>query len=805
MLPEHREGDPRRIEGGVTAMNEGNENTESKLLVQGARPAPLDRDLTVVGQPIDRLDGLAKVTGQARYAGDLKVPGMLYGIVLRCPHPRAKIVRIDASKAEALAGVRAILTKENTRGWRTWWYEVGEPAFPQVLTREGQEVAAVAADDVPTAERARALIEVEYEVLPPMIDLEEVLGSPPPALVNDEEYPGRERSDRKSFLIRRGDTAKGFAEADVVIDDTYVTPTQYHATIQTRACVASWDGETLTVWDAAQGVWNSKLAFAKSFGLDPERVRVIVENLGGGFGSKAWSHRISYYAARLSMATGKPVRMEQTRAEEFLVHPHRYDCRIRFKMGVRGDGTLTAIEERALVNIGAAAGSSNYNANRIIWQTSNLYECPNVYLEQIGVFTNLQMTGPTRAPFNMPAIFPLEMHIDRLAAAIGMDPLEIRLKNYKTHASTHTKPELMEQEMRVPWSNKQLDVCMRKATEAIGWERRKKLRNASTGPRKRGIGMAAFIAHQGGGKSPNKAYADVDICRSGAIRLHIGVVDIGGGQKTILAMIAAEELGVRAGDIEVIYGDTRDTRYGPACHTSRVTAEMGPPVLQAAAEARDKLFVLAARQLKAQPSELASCDGLIYVKAYPQRSLPFAAACAGIDAANPIRGSGSRESNPDSPLFSSFGAQAAEVEVDTETGGISIVRMTAAQDFGKAINPKLCVSQVVGGIEFGVGYALSEEGIYDPTTGRMLNTNLHQYRVPTSLDMPPIDAILVEGGDPYFAFGARGGAEVTNTPTAAAIGNAIADAIGIWFTELPVTPDKVLEALKAHRPKDEGR
>lgn len=787
---------------------------EGRLLVKGEPPAPLDRDLTVVGRRIDRLDGLEKVTGRARYSGDMKLPGLLYGRVLRCPHPRARIARLDTGRAAALPGVRAVLSRENCPGWRTFWYEVPELAFPQVITREGQEVAVVAAEDPLAARRAVESIAVEYEVLPPMIELEEVYLRPPPPLVAGEEYPGRELFDRKPFVIRRGDMEKGFAEAEVIVEDTYRTPTQYHATIQTRACVASWDGRTLTVWDAAQGVWNSKMAFAKSFGLDPEQVRVIVEHLGGGFGSKGWSHRLSYYAARLAMATGRPVRLEQAREEEFLVHPHRYDCRIRFKIGARRDGRLTAIDERALLNIGAAALTANYNPNRIIWQTSNLYECANVYLEQVGVFTNLQLTGPTRAPFNMPAIFALEAHIDRLAAAIGMDPLELRLRNYKTHASTHIKPQLMEQEMKIPWSNKNLDVCMRRVTEAIGWGRRNavpgavpsaearaasQLPGSPPGPRRRGIGMASFIAHQGGGRAPNKAFADVDIERDGTIRLRIGVVDIGGGQRTIFAMIAAEELGVRAEDIQVIYGDTRDTRYGPACHTSRVTAEMGPPVLQAAAEARQKLFEAAAPLLAARPAELGSRDGTIYVKADPARSLPFRAACGAIDPGRPIRGSGSRETNPDSPLFSSFGAQAAEVEVDTETGELTLVRLAAAQDFGRAINPKLCISQITGGIEFGVGYILCEEGVYDRRTGRMLNPNLHRYRLPTSLDMPPIDASLVESRDPWFAYDARGGAEVTNTPTAAAIVNAVANAVGVWFTELPVTPDKVLRALREGR------
>ena len=772
---------------------------EDKLLVKGTPPLPLDRELSVVGQPINRLDGFEKVTGQAKYSGDIRFPDMLFGKTLHCPHPRARIVKIDTMRAEALPGVKAILTKENTQGWRTYWYEVSEPAFPEVITHEGQEVAVVAAEDMVTAQKAVELIDVEYEVLTPMIFLEEVLKNPPPTLVGDEEYPGRERLDRKPFVISRGDTERGFAEADAVIEETYTLPTQYHATIQTRACIASWNGQILTVWDATQGVWNSKAAFAQSFGLDPERVRVIVGYLGGGFGSKAWSHRNSYYAAKLSMMTGRPVKMERTRAEEFLTHPHRYDCRIYFKMGTRKDGKLTAIYEKAILNIGAAAGGNNYNPNRIIWQTSNLYDCSNVYLEQIGVFTNLQLTGPTRAPFNMPSLFPLESHIDRLAEAIGMDPLEFRLKNYKTHASTHTKADLMAREMKVSWSSKRLDECMKRVTEAIGWEKRKNLGHTSPGPRKRGIGMASFIAHQGGGKTPNTAYADLTINHQGAIGLHIGVVDIGGGQRTIFAMIAAEELGVRADDIHVIYGDTKDTRYAPSCHTSRCTAEMGPPVLQAAAEARQKLFEIAGPILGADPDEIDSVNGGIYVKLNPKRSVPLKMVCAKIDPKHPIRGSGSREINPEDPIFSSFGAQAAEVEVDTETGEVTIVRMTAAQDFGRAINPKLCISQIIGGMEFGVGYALSEEGIYDRKTGRMLNTNLHQYRLPTSLDMPPIDAFLVESHDPYFAFDARGGAEVTNTPTPAAIRNAIYHAIGIWFNELPITPDKIIRAIRAKK------
>lgn len=294
---------------------------ESKLLVKGTPPSPLNREFTVVGKPLNRKDGLEKVTGRAEYSGDIKLPDMVYAKILRSPYPRARILKIDASKAERLTGVKAILTKENTKGWRTYWYEVPQIAFPECITYEGQEVAAVAAEDITIVQRALELIEVEYEVLPPMLNAEETLNNPPPLCVADEEYPGREAFDRKKNVIKRGDLEKGFGEADVIVEDTYTTQASYHGTIQTRACIANWDGRHLTVWDATQGVWNSKEVLARSLGLNPENVRVIVKYLGGGFGSKAWPQRISFYAARLSMVTGRPVKLERTRREEFFEPP----------------------------------------------------------------------------------------------------------------------------------------------------------------------------------------------------------------------------------------------------------------------------------------------------------------------------------------------------------------------------------------------------------------------------------------------------------------------------------------------------
>ena len=777
---------------------------ESKLLVQGTPPPPLDREFTIVGKSINRLDGPEKVTGTAKYAGDIKLPGMLYGMILRSPYPRARIKRIDTTRAEALPGVHTVLSKENTKGWRTYWYRVPQIAFPECLTFEGHEVAAVAAVDAITAQEALARIEVEYEVLTPLLDAQEGLQKPVSPLVADEEYPGSETHDRKPLFIRWGDVARGFAEADIIVEDTYSTQIQFHGTIQTRACVADWDGQTLTLWDASQGIWNSREVLAKSLGLDPDNVRVIVKYLGGGFGSKAFCQRIANYASKLSMVTGRPVRIERSRREEFLAHPRRYSCRTSIKMGAKKDGTLTAVSQQAVVDVGA---TGRYYPIQIIWHTANLYACPNVELEQVGVYTNLQPTGPTRSPLNMTAIYFLETHMDKMAARLEMDPLQFRFKNYAYTSSLSAdfavtvNRTVFGGEKTIPYSSKNLDQCMKRTAEAIDWEKRRKSPDLSPGPVKRGMGMAAFLVFQGVGLLPYKAYADVAIHQDGTVDLSIGVVDIGGGQRTVFAMIAAEELGVGIDDINVIYGDTKGTRYTPSSHASRVTPEVGPAVLQAAAEARQKLFQIASAMLEVKAEDLRSKNGEIYLKSDPSRSIPFKSVCLRIDPVQPIEGRGSRSPNPNNPMFSTFGAQAVEVEVDEETGQIRIIRVVSAQDFGTAINPKFCTSQMYGGFVFGMGYALSEEGIYDPKTGKMLNRNFCHYGMPSAMDFPPMEALIIEGEDPYFAYSAKGAAENTNAPTPAAIVNAIYNASGIWMNDLPVTPDKVLKAIRDRKKK----
>jgi xanthine dehydrogenase molybdenum-binding subunit len=414
----------------------------------------------------------------------------------------------------------------------------------------------------------------------------------------------------------------------------------------------------------------------------------------------------------------------------------------------------------------------------------------------------------------MTAIFALESHIDRLAEELCIDPLEFRLKNYAIYASdSHEITDgaieplvtISEQEKEIPYSSNQVKECMNLVAKEIGWERRRTLNSNTQSSIKRGIGLAALIMNTGVALPPYAAEAEVVIHNDGTINLFIGVVDIGAGQFTIFSMIAAEELGVEIDDITVVGGDTKDTGYAPSSHASRLTAELGPAVLQAAAEARQKIFELAAPMLGGKTEEIRSKNRDIYVKSDPSISTSFHSVCSKIDPNQPIRGRGSRAPNPsDNIRFAVFGAQAVELEVDVDVGAVNILRVAAAHDVGRAINPKLTISQVYGGIEFGVGISLSEEGIFDTKSGKMLNNNYQQYRMPTSFDMPNIQALIVEGEDPYFAYSAKGIGEETSVPTAAAIRNALYDALGIWFNHLPITPDKIINAIQETKGKGVG-
>jgi CO/xanthine dehydrogenase Mo-binding subunit len=784
--------------------------SEPKLLVSGEPPPKLDREFTIIGKEVDRLDGSDKATGEALYSGDIKLKGMLYAKILRSPQPHARIISIDTTEAEKLPGVRAIISKNNCPGWNTYWYTIQQPAFTEEVGYYGQEVAAVAADTIEIAQKALDLIKVEYEVLPAVFDVEEAMkpGAPiVPSLDQVDESVSRAPHAKpvgnvfegKPHVMKRGDIERGFKEADVIVEGKFTTNFQFHAALQTRSCIASWDGEKLEVYDSSQGVWQVKDDLSRSLNLPLDKIRVQVKYMGGGFGSKAGAQRFLHYASKLSMLTQKPVRLELTRPEEFLAHPHRQSSKSSVKIGAKKDGKICAMQAKIILNLGVG---STYGAqgDKAIEHTFELYECPNVYVEQIGVHTNTPITGYMRSVMRVIGNFPLESLLDELASKLSMDPVDLRLKNYTIYA---------DQERKIRYSAKNLDKCIAKVVEEASWKEKRRLysiqNKASESPIKRGIGLASYI-YEGVGLPPYKANAIVYVDRDGTATVHCGIVDIGGGQATMATMLVAEELGMKLEDVKVRWGDTDQTDYSPGTHASRLTAEMGPAILQAAYNARKQVFELASKILVGvSPNELVSALGKIYHKSRPDVFTTFKDVCKEIPQGQRIEGRGSRIPNPKDIAFKTFGAQVAEVEVDTETGAVKVVRITSAHELGKAINPKFCFSQHYGAITMGMGFAMYENPSIDSKTGIVLNCDLHQYRMVSSTEVPEIIPFNIEAEDPYFAYSAKGVGEAPLVPVAAAIRNAIFHATGAKIYSAPMTRDKVVEAIERAEAEPESR
>jgi CO/xanthine dehydrogenase Mo-binding subunit len=776
--------------------------TEASLLVSGEAPPKLDREFTIIGKEIDRVDGFEKAIGEAKYAGDIKIEGMLYSKILRCPHPHAKILRLETSKAESLTGVRAVISKNNCTGWNTYWYTIQQPAFPEELGYYGQEVAAVAADSPEIAQRALELIEVDYKILPAVFDVEEAMKPEAPIVPTLDQVdlsvsraphapPVGNIFEGRPHVMTRGNVKQGFEEADIIVEGRFATNFQFHAALQTRCCIAYFDGDRLTVYDSSQGVWQVKDDLSRSLKLAPEKIRILTKYMGGGFGSKAGAQRFIHYASKLSMITKKPVRLELTRPEEFLAHPHRQSSKSWIRIGAKRDGTFTALEARIILNLGVG---STYGAqgDKAIEHTFELYKCDNVRVEQIGVHTNTPITGYMRSVMRVIGNFPLESLIDELAAKLSVDPVELRLKNYTIYG---------DQERKIRYSAKNLDKCIAKVVEETGWMKKRKqfaIENSrSASSIRKGIGLACYI-YEGVGLPPFNANATVYVDRDGTASVHCGFVDIGGGQATMAAMLVAEELGLKLDQVKVHWGDTEGSEYSPGTHASRMTAEMGPALLQAAYNVRKQVFALAAERLGVPPDELRSSSGRIYCKSRPELCVTFKDVCKHIPEGKRIVGNGSRIANPKDIAFKTFGAQVAEVEVDIETGAVKVLRITSAHELGRAINPKMCFSQHYGAITMGLGFAMYEDPVLDSKTGIILNSDLHQYRMVSPTEVPEIVPFNIEAEDPFFAYSAKGVGEAPLVPVAAAIRNAIFHATGARVDSTPMTPGKIIEALEVN-------
>ena len=749
----------------------------------------------VVGYSLPQIDARERALGLAEFVSDIKLSGMLHGRILRSPYPHARILHIDTSKAKALIGVKAVVTAEDTPkirfGPRTDDWAI--LAMDKVRF-VGDEVAAVAALDEETAEEALGLIRVDYEELPAVFDPLEAM-KPEAPLIHDKE-----RNIVSEFKLAKGDVDQAFKESDIVHSASYYTSQVYQAYLEPMACVTDIDlTGKLTFYLATQIPSMTRLTYAKALNLPLEKIRVVVPYYGGAFGGKMETN-LHLAAAVLSQKTGRPIRMVNPREEDFIAGNPRVPMYIDLKMGAKKDGTLTAKEVSV---IGAAGGRAVYSMVIVAtacYRVDSLYHFQNLKTEGVTAYTNTVPTGCFRGFGNAQMTFAIESSMDMIAEAIGMDPAELRIKNgLKTgEVSIHG------------WKigSSGLTECIRKATEASGWrEKRAQKRSA------RGIGLAC-CNHVSG----NRAFARefdggagiVRVGREGKVLVYHGESDMGQGQRTIFAQIVAEELGVPVDRVEVARVDTDISPFGLGSFATRGTVFGGNGVKAAAADARRQIFELAAEMLEANPVDLEAKEGKIFVKGAPEKNLPFQKVAEnGLykRGGAPIVGTGFWVPDtvlPDpvtkygniSPAYP-FACQIAEVEVDTETGEVKMLSYVAAHDVGRAINPQTTEGQIQGGVAQGIGWALMENMVTE--RGRVINPNFRDYVIPGPLDLPPIKPILVEPIDPNGPFGAKGIGEPALNPVPAAVANAIYNAIGVRITELPISPEKILNGLKAKK------
>jgi xanthine dehydrogenase YagR molybdenum-binding subunit len=740
---------------------------ESLVLVEGSdlRPPRQGTEFTEIARSRRRVDGTQRVTGRARYSQDIYLPGMLHVRVLRSPHARARVRRVDTKKAEALPGVRGILHRFNAPKAA---FRGEETIFREEVRFAGDEVAAVAADDEHTAIDAVRLIEVEYEILPHVVELEEAIGDMAPRLESDGNVS-------EAGTHKRGEPRRAFKEADHVVEATYRTSTQLHNSLETHGAVALWDGERLTVYESTQHTFAVRQGLKAALKLPFSRIRVLCDYMGGGFGSKGGVGKYSIIASLFAMRLGRPIRCVLTRDEENIAAGNRSATLQQLRIGGKA-GRITAIEHTSWSNSGQGKWVANPTG-----PTNTLYDIPNISSKSYKVVTNAGALAAFRAPGYVEGTFALESAIDELAEKMGVDPLVLRRK----HAGSAKDPMSGKR-----YSDKHLLECYRIGAAEIGWQRRRSAGIRGSGPyRRRGLGMATQIWGGGGGPP---AYATVHVNPDGTAVLTTGTQDIGTGTRTVLAQVCADELGVELDDVQVRLGDT-DHPYGPISAGSITLASVGPAVRIAARDAREQLLGAAAGVLETPKSELRLEGGVIVSRG---ARTPLGDVLGKVEN-NTVIGKGGRHPNDPDLSQRTFGAHFAEVEVDVRTGEITVEHVVAVHDIGRIVNPTTARSQVEGGVLQALGFALSEERFIDRSTGRVINGNLENYKVPTVKDVPSkITVKFVDRPDRRANnLGIKGLGEPPIIPTAAAVANAVANATGARVRHAPLTRARVLEAL----------
>jgi xanthine dehydrogenase YagR molybdenum-binding subunit len=750
----------------VGIAGEGITEVERTIASDEPPPLPVNEKLAVVGKPTPRLDGRQKVTGAARYTSDVRLPGMLWTRIVRSTVPHARIRAVDTSAAERAPGVRAVALVDHLLGGAELRDKSKEaPSQYPVVRYVGQPIAAVAAVTQAAADEAARLVRVEYEPLPFVVDVEEARKPDAPLVFpgaaesggsagggggpSDVPQTGNVRGPNKSGPGGPpiGDVERGLAEADVVVDATYRTQVQTHSAMETHGVVVDWHDDGLTVYASTQGTSTVRDELAEVLGIPKGKIRVVTEFMGGGFGAKFGAGNFGVLAARLSQKARAPVRVMLDRREEHESVGNRPSSVARLRIGAKKDGALTAIHFSSYGTAGTGTGAGAGGPAK------NLYPCPNVLVEESDVFTNAGPAAAFRAPGHPQGAFGLEQSIDELAEKLGMDPLTLRDK-----IDTQQEGLLADAAAR--------KVERRIGAQKVEWARRRHPPGADSGNIKRGIGVAQAIWYRFVNLDSS---CEVRIGRDGSIEVLSAVQDIGGGIRTALAQVVAEELGVRPEKVTVRIGDT-SYPPGPPSGGSVTTGSITPAARNAAYKAKQAAAGMRTEQVSAQATRSDDYGGFVQGKGGRGR-----------------RGMG---------IGGYGGVQFAEVAVDVETGVVKVERVVAVHDCGRPINPLAVESQINGGIIQGISYALYENRVLDHKSGWMLNANLEQYKIAGAREIPQIEVHLIEEYRGRSSTDAGGIGEPATVATAAAVANAVYNATGVRLRELPMTPERVLAALQ---------
>ena len=712
------------------------------------------RPMNTVGHNVPRIDAYERVTGRATYTRDVRLPGMLYGRVLRSPHPHARIRGIDVTKAAALPGVRAVATHENAKvvygsgsiaGGGQYNDELKASTkhrrytFDNLVRFVGEPVAAVAAVNRYVAEEALELIEVDYEELPFVVDPEEALEPGAPLIWPEGNLSLDRENEPRPRESRKGDVEAGFQAADQVFEARYKTGFVHDAPMEPRSALAHWKGDKLTLYTTTQGISNCRHDNARDLGLADHQVQIICQYMGGGFGDKNGSYYFDLIAAMLAKEAEAPVLLELSRKDSWLGTHGRWHTVQYYKVGVKQDGTVTAIQLRAYSGMGPFLRRSGGIGGL------NVYGCPNIESAVYPVHTNRMVSGNFRAPSDPQGYFGVQSMMDNIAYELGVDPVDFAMKNMQKPTD------------EVQFTNHTLEECIQRGAELFNWKDRwHPVPGSDPGPIMRGAGMAFMM--RGSGVGTSSAIVRVD--SEERYTLFVGVTDIGPGAKTTMAMIAAEELGVPLLEVEVVSGDTDRCPYSVGESGSRTTTMTGYAVVQAA------------RDLKRQIAEkgMPRGDEVLIASATPTPST-------------------------EGKLRNCFGAHFAEVEADVQLGHVRITKYVAVHESGRIINPLPAKDQIRGATLQGIGQALHEDLLYDPRNGQPLTVGYYGARHLTHLDAPEIEVTFIETDDGYGPYGAKTVGEAGIAMPPAAVANAIFNAIGHRMKDMPITREKILGAL----------